>query len=222
MKFFLTFIVVLTITMSAKAQGGRKYINFLAMHQQIDNTLKEHNRQEEIRKKAEENLLIEQQNKSRNKTLKGHYEAIRGRLNKVQPFIQAIPVGVTMYNSINDIIRTQGKIIDLLAEAPYGVVQVYQPYVVFVEDAYDTLALAAGIIVSYGTISQMEQDDRMTLLNYTQKEFGRLAYQSSLMYSKLRLFINQQKYRNNRLDDWIQKDKQLIEDIMDNARGMGL
>lgn len=218
MKQIIALFFALSFVGSIKAQN---YINYASMHTQIDNTIKENKRQKKITETSATNLVLENQNKEQNGKLKEKYEAIRGRLSTIAPYMQAIPVSTSIYRSINDIISTQGRIIALLEESPLAVVELYTPYLTFAEDAYDTMGLATGIILTYGSLSQMEQDDRMMLLNHTKTEFNRLAMQSRLMYSKLRFYIQQQRYRQNVLENWVNKDIQIVRDIMTNYENLG-
>lgn len=219
----MKWIIAIWIGFGFIANGNaQNYINYASMHSQIDNTIKENKRQKRIKETSVTNLALENQNKEQNNKLKEKYEAIRGRLNIVAPYMQAIPIGTSIYRSVNDIITTQANIIALLNDSPLAIVELYTPYLTFAEDAYDTLGLATGIILSYGALSQMEQDDRMVLLNHTRSEFNRLAMQSRLMYSKLRFYIQQQRYRENVLRGWVNRDIQIVRDIMENYENLGL
>jgi hypothetical protein len=75
----------------------------------------------------------------------------------------------------------------------------------------------AGIVLSYGTINEMEKAERKILLDFAQSEIKTLRQQS---YSTLQKIINVKrkiKLRNNLLQNWVNRDKKIIQDIINNA-----
>ena len=87
----------------------------------------------------------------------------------------------------------------------------------FIDQLQMDIRLMVGIVLSYGTINGMEKAERKILLDYAQNEIKTLRQQS---YSTLQKILNvkrKMKLRNNLFQNWINKDKQIIQSIINNA-----
>jgi uncharacterized membrane protein len=74
-----------------------------------------------------------------------------------------------------------------------------------------------GIVLSYGTINGMEKAERKILLDYAQNEIKTLRQQSYATLQKILNVKRKMKLRNNLFKNWINKDKQIIQNIINNA-----
>jgi hypothetical protein len=149
-------------------------------------TMKEHDRQKEMRQKQTLNATVETANQSQWKDFKDKVTKIQDRLRIVSFAIQAIPTGVAMSREITKITDNQTAIIDEINTAPYSIIAVLPSQVQFVDDLQMTARLITGIILSYGAINQMEKSERKILLDYALGEVKTLSRNSTHMLLKIR------------------------------------
>ena len=87
----------------------------------------------------------------------------------------------------------------------------------FINQLQMDIRLMAGIVLSYGTINGMEKAERKILLDYAQNEIKTLRQQSYATLQKILNVKRKMKLRNNLIKNWINKDKQIIQNIINNA-----
>ena len=141
-------------------------VSFPMMNLEINATMKEHDRQKEMRQKQTLNATVETANQSQWKNFKDKVTKIQDRLRIVSFAIQAIPTGIAMSREITKITNNQTAIIQEINTAPYSIIAVLPSQVQFVDDLQMATRLITGIILSYGAINQMEKSERKVLLNY--------------------------------------------------------
>ncbi len=209
-------IVFLLIGSTAlRAQGN--YICYYLINSEIQKTMEENEKQKEMRNKQLTNLSLESANKEQWSDYKEVTEKIRSRLNNLSFAIQAIPTSANIVNEINKIYSIQSRIYNELADAPIWIPVALGGQYEFIDQLQMDIRLMTGIVLSYGTINGMEKAERKILLDFAQSEIKTLRQQS---YSTLQKILNvkrKMKLRNNLFQQWINRDKQIIEDIIDNA-----
>lgn len=117
------------------------------MNIEIDATMKEHDRQKEMRKNQALNAGIETTNRSEWNSFKDKVTKVQDRLRIVSFALQAIPTGVAMSREVKKITQNQASIIDELSTAPYSIITVLPSGVQYVDDAQMVTRLITGIIL---------------------------------------------------------------------------
>lgn len=193
-------------------------VSFPMMNLEINATMKEHDRQKEMRQKQTLNATVETANQSQWKNFKDKVTKIQDRLRIVSFAIQAIPTGIAMSREINKITNNQTAIIQEINTAPYSIIVVLPSQVQFVDDLQMVTRLITGIILSYGAINQMEKSERKILLDYALGEVKTLSRNSTHMLLKIR-DIKAKVLRNKRaFQYYVNRDRQVVQDIMTNIK----
>ncbi|NML56800.1 hypothetical protein [Chryseobacterium cheonjiense] len=223
-KIFATLFILIGYIVITSSSGGstpawqKENVSFPMMNIEINATMKEHDRQKEMRQKQTLNATVETANQNQWKNFKDKVTKIQDRLRIVSHAIQAIPAGVAINREINKITENQTAIINEINTAPYSIIAVLPSQMQFVDDLQMTLRLLTGIILSYGAINQMEQSERKILLDYAVGEVKTLSRNSTYMLLKI-MDIKVKVLRNKRaFQYYVNRDKQVVESIINNIK----
>ncbi|CAM3680724.1 hypothetical protein ELOC111193_16340 [Elizabethkingia occulta] len=223
-KIFLS-LFISTVYIIITSSGGsstpawqKENVSFPMMNIEINATMKEHDRQKEMRKNQALNAGIESTNRNEWNSFKDKVTKIQDRLRVVSFALQAIPTGVAMSREVKKITQNQTLIIDELSTAPYSIITVLPSGVQYVDDLQMVTRLITGIILSYGAINQMEKSERKILLDYALGEVKTLSRNSTHMLLKIR-DIKAKVLRNKRaFQYYVNRDRQVVENIMKNIK----
>lgn len=182
--------------------------------------MEENERQKDMQKKQLTNLASETTNRHQWAHYKEKMDKIQKRLNSASLAIQALPSAYKITKEITAIHTLQEKIYNELSTAPFDVMYVLAGQTEFVKKANETLLLMAGIILSYGTVNQMERAERKILLDFVAQEFKSIRINSYTTWTTLRNMKSRKKYNSNLIHQWVQKDKVLIKQIITNANNL--
>lgn len=224
-KKLITFLFLMATYFLLTSSGGgstpawqQENVSFPMMDIEINATMKEHDRQKEMRQKQTLNASVETANQSQWKNFKDKITKIQDRLRIVSFAIQAIPAGIVVNRETTKIIDNQTAIINEINTAPYSIIAALPSQIQFVDDLQMTLRLLTGIILSYGAINQMEQSERKILLDYALGEVKTLSRNSTHILLKIR-DIKAKVLQNKRaFQYYVNKDKQVVESIMNNIK----
>lgn len=196
----------------------QEYVSFPMMNIEINSTMKEHDRQKEMRKNQLANATVETVNRTQWNGFKDKVTKIQDRLRIVSFAIQAIPTGIAMNREITKIIQNQTAIVNEIETAPLSIIAVLPSQVQFVDDLQMVTRLIIGIVASYGAMNQMEKSERKILLDYALSEVKTLSRNSTHMLLKIR-DIKAKVLRNKRaFQYYVNRDKQVVENIMNQIK----
>ncbi len=223
MKKFSQILLIPLIYVVLTSSGGgstpawqQENVSFPMMNLEINATMKENERQKEMRQKQTLNATVETANKTQWNNFKDKVTKVQDRLRIVSFAIQAIPTGIAMSREITKITNNQTAIINEINSAPYSIIAVLPSQFQFVDDLQMVIRLITGIILSYGAMNQMEKSERKILLDYALGEVKTLSRNSTHMLLKIR-DIKAKVLRNKRaFQYYVNRDKQVVESIMDN------
>ncbi len=223
-KIFQILLIPMVYAVITSSSGGstsaweKENVSFPMMNIEINATMKEHDRQKEMRQKQIANATVETANKTQWNNFKEKITKVQDRLRIVSFAIQAIPTGIAMSREITKITDNQAAIINEINTAPYSIIAVLPSQVQFVDDLQMVTRLITGIILSYGAINQMEKSERKVLLDYALAEVKTLSRNSTHMLLKIR-DIKAKVLRNKRaFQYYVNRDKQVVENIMNNIK----
>ena len=198
----------------------QEYVSFPMMNIEINSTMKEHDRQKEMRKNQLANATVETVNRTQWNGFKDKVTKIQDRLRIVSFAIQAIPTGIAMNREITKIIQNQTAIVNEIETAPLSIIAVLPSQVQFVDDLQMVTRLIIGIVASYGAMNQMEKSERKILLDYALSEVKTLSRNSTHMLLKIR-DIKAKVLRNKRaFQYYVNRDKQVVESIMNQIKSL--
>ncbi|MEG2078128.1 hypothetical protein [Chryseobacterium sp.] len=214
-----TFYIVLTSSGGGSTPAWQKEnVSFPMMDLEINATMKEHDRQKEMRLKQIANTSIESTNQSQWKSYNEKITKIQDRLRIVSFALQAIPTGIAMTREITKITENKTAIMNEINSAPVAIASVLPAQIQFVDDLQMVTRLVLGIILSYGAINQMEKAERKTLLDFAFGEVKTLSRTSTHMLLKIRDFKAKALRNKRAFQYYINRDKQVVKDIMDNIK----
>ena len=225
MKKFSQILLIPLIYVVLTSSGGgstpawqQENVSFPMMNLEINATMKENERQKEMRQKQTLNATVETANKTQWNNFKDKVTKVQDRLRIVSFAIQAIPSGIAMSREVNKINQNQTDIINEINTAPYSIIAVLPSQVQFVDDLQMVTRLIMGIVISYGAINQMEKSERKILLDYALGEVKTLSRNFTHMLLKIR-DIKAKVLRNKRaFQYYVNRDKQVVESIMKNIK----
>ncbi|MCJ8154096.1 hypothetical protein MKJ01_10030 [Chryseobacterium sp. SSA4.19] len=221
--FISVFITIICMVMMSSGGSStpaweKENVSFPMMDLEINATMKENDRQKEMRQKQTLNASVETANQSQWKNFKDKVTKVQDRLRMVSFAIQAIPAGVAVSREITKITDNQTAIINEISTAPYSIIAVLPSQVQFVDDLQMVTRLVTGIVISYGAINQMEQSERKVLLDYALGEVKSLSRNSTHMLLKIR-DIKAKVLRNKRaFQYYVNRDRQVVENIMNHIK----
>ena len=223
-KVFQILLIPMVYIVLTSSGGGstpawqQENVSFPMMNLEINATMKENERQKEMRQKQTLNATVETANKTQWNNFKEKVTKVQDRLRIVSFAIQAVPTGIAMSREITKITNNQTAIINEINDAPYSIIAVLPSQVQFVDDLQMVARLITGIVISYGAINQMEKSERKILLDYALSEVKALSRNSTHMLLKVR-DIKAKVLRNKRaFKYYVNRDKQVVESIMKNIK----
>ncbi|MDQ0593468.1 hypothetical protein SAMN05421639_102513 [Chryseobacterium shigense] len=223
-KLFLSLLFSAIYVVLTSSGGGstpawqQENVSFPMMDLEINATMKEHDRQKEMREKQTLNATVETANRTQWNNFKDKITKIQDRLRIVSFAIQAIPTGIAMSREITKITNNQTAIINEINDAPYSIIAVLPSQVQFVDDLQMVTRLVTGIILSYGAINQMEKSERKVLLDYALGEVKTLSRNSTHMLLKIRDIKAKVKRNKRAFQYYVNRDKQVVESIINNIK----
>ena len=224
-KRILLSILIPTLYFVLTSSGGgstpawqQENVSFPMMDIEINATMKEHDRQKEMRQKQIANTTVETANRTQWNSFKDKVTKIQDRLRIVSFAIQAIPTGISMSREITKITNNQTAIINEISDAPYSIIAVLPSQVQFVDDLQMVTRLVMGIVISYGAINQMEKSVRKILLDYAFGELKTISRNSTHMLLKIRDIKAKVKRNKRAFQYYVNRDKQVVESIMNNIK----
>lgn len=213
-------LIIATILVLQTHSSYADYICYYMINSEIKNSLQEHEMQKKMRTKQTGNLSSETVNSGKWTEFKTTTEKIKSRLNGVSLAIQAIPTSANITREINMIYSLQEDIYTELEDAPMWIPTALQGQYEFIDMLQMNIKLMAGIVLSYGTINQMEKSERKILLDFATSEMKSLRFLSWQTLKKIRIAKRKMKDQKGMLIGWINRDKKLVENILKNAQSL--
>ena len=192
----------------------KENVSFPMMNQEIRHTMEENDRQKTMKNKQDLNLTTEAVNKKQWEKFKETTTKIQERLRLVDFAMQAIPTGYAIFLESQKIQDVQSKIVEEIQGAPYSLIVVLPSQIRFVNDMQMVVRLLSGIVISYGAINQMEKAERKILLEYALEEVTNLRRDSLFMLMKVRDIKRKVEWTKFLVLNYINKDKQIVEQII--------
>lgn len=213
------FLLLIYLLLAAfYCQGKDYYVSFWMMNSEIKNSLKENERQKELKKNEDSNLALETSNQKQWSKLRKTVKKIQDRLAIVDFALQSIPTGVVISRKFGEIKRTQENIIREMNTLTPALFKVFRREVKFVNDLQMVARLMVGIVASYGAINQMERAERKILLDYALEEVDKLKSNSSYTLFLIREAKYNLKMSRMKFNYYVNRDKQLVKDIITDIK----
>ncbi len=222
--YVLRVCLVISIPMISMSMGGnsqpwsKENVSFPMMNLEIKATMKENERQKDMKSNQDHNTMAEVYNKEQWGNFKEKIVKIQDRLRIVSFSLQAIPSGIQIKREIDKIYENQKKIIEEIEQMPLTLVVILPSQIKFIDDVQMIIRYIAGIILSYGAINQMEKAERKILLDFAVDEIRILRNNSSRMLFNIREIKLKIKRNTRAFEFYVNRDKKVVEDILSNIK----
>ncbi len=197
-----------------------EHCSFFMMNHEIKHTLEEHERQKKLKSNEDINMALETTNKGKWNDLKTKVRKIQDRLKIVDLALQGIPTLVVASQEYKEIKKNQEQILNEIQTFPPNIIDVFDREVKFYNELKDTLRFFAGVILSYGTINQMERTERKILIDYGLDEVRRLKNESAYTLHLIRQAKWAIERQNAKIDFVINRDRRLVENTIEELKGL--
>ncbi|WP_183580269.1 hypothetical protein HDF18_13250 [Mucilaginibacter sp. X5P1] len=210
-------LLALCFNLSAFCQQST--IDVVGMHQLIDQSKSEHTLQVEARNNQTTATANEQANLTLLAKLKNEYRTLQQRYNTLGTAIDITEIGIYATPMVKQIVSYQSQILQLTEKTPVLVVLGLQTEIEFAEKAEALLGYVTGLSLSIGDVNQMKASDRKILFDYVISELSRIQELSdNLVVTLQSSSLNSLLQSINPFQNYIDKDKSIVESILQNAR----
>jgi len=190
-------------------------LNVELIHQLVSESKSEHSRQDEAKNKQAVTSANEEVNKTQMSKLKTKYRELQKRFRTVGLAIDAAQIGLEASPVVSEIIRQQGIIYQLASDNPVLIALAFQTEKDLAGRARMLANYIAGLALSIGDINQMKASDRKILFSHALTELRLIEGASKGLAASML----QASYKRslNPFADFVNQDKQLVDDIIRNA-----
>jgi hypothetical protein len=194
-------------------------IDIAAMHQLIPQSINENKLQVKAKNQQAVNTANEQASQTMLAQLKKVYRDLQYRYNTLGTIINIADIGIYATPMVSRIIANQRQIIDLIGDDPVLLPLGLQTQIEFAIKAKDLAGYVAGLSLSWGDVNQMKASDRKLLFDYVLEQLSNIQQLSgnlvvTLQNSNLNLLLRS----INPFQDYIDRDKSIVEEIISNAK----
>lgn len=193
-------------------------VSFPMMNQEIKNALEEGDRQTDLLVNQTITAGEEVVNEKGWDSFKKKTTKINDRLRNISRIISDISDGIKIHNSIEKTKAYQEEIIKEIKISPYLLVVGLPLQYKFADEAQMTLRFLTGIVISYGSINQMEIPERKELLGYAIEEVLYLEESSYEYLTAIRGVKSMIEKKRDVLKSWVSMDKNIVNDVFTNIK----
>ena len=148
------------------------------------------------------------------------YKKVKERLNSLGLLFDGAFMAAEAYPTLNSIVKTQGDILNEVQDMPLMIPVALESEREFVKKARSIILFLTGLVLTYGDINQMKAGDRKMLLNHALDELYTLDAISSQLLITLQNIKFAQSLNAASFDSWVNRDKEIINDIINNAKDL--
>ncbi|TKC08019.1 hypothetical protein FA048_12715 [Pedobacter polaris] len=215
----IVIIVIALFGLNTALYSQQKSLNIPAIHQLVENSRTEFDKQNEARDKQAVTTINEEVNKTYLAKLKNKYRELQQRYSLLGTAIDATNIGLQATPMVNNIIKSQTEIYQLAEKNPALIFIAYQTEIEFLQKSKSLVYYLIGLSASMGAVNQMKQSDRKILFDFVLQEL-------SVIQDLSRGLVNSIQYSNlsslmrslNPFQDYIDMDKSIVNDIITNAK----
>lgn len=219
MKAMILLPILFLMHFLQQAFAQEKVLNIPGMHQLVNNSETEYDKQTDARNRQATNTANELANLTLLSKLKNVYRTLQQRYNTLGTAIEVANIGIYAAPMINRIISNQAQIISLTEKDPALIAIGLGTEIEFAEKARALLGYVTGLSLSIGDVNQMKSSDRKLLFDYVISELSTIQFLSgtlvrSLQSTNLAGIIKSA----NPFQGFINEDKAMVDRIIQNAK----
>lgn len=202
----------------SKVDAQKKALNIAGIHQLVEDSKNEYDRQNWTRDKQAVTTANEQANKTMLARLKQKYRDLQQRYQVLGTVINAAQIGINATPMVNHIIANQTEIYRIAQSEPLFITMAYQTEIEFVSKSKSLLNYLIGLCASIGAVNQMKTSDRKILFDHILTELGNIQEVSAKLASAMQVSRTAGALRSlNPFQNYIDQDKEIVQDIIRNA-----
>jgi hypothetical protein len=191
-------------------------LNVELLHQLVQHSKDENERQKTARSRQALASANEEVNRSKMDELKQKYRTLQSRFHTLGLAIDATQIGLQAAPLIREIVDQQAIIVRLAGQDPLLITMAYQTEADLVDKAYRLSMYLYALAISIGDINQMKASDRKILFGHVLTELRRIAGTSrglaaNMYYSNRKRMLESM----NPFSEFINRDRQLVDNILD-------
>lgn len=199
---------------------AQNYINYYLIHTGVDNTLRENERQTDIRNGQVIVNSLDVANNEQTTRLQKVAKKIQGRTNSLGLILDGTFMATTAIPIVNQIYSTQSNLIALCQDYPHLMPTVIAHEARIVSQVTSLSRYMTGIILSIGPLNQMTPDNRRILLSHALTELREINRESWRAITTIRTAIRTEEVNRRKMRNWVNREKDMIERIIRNAKNL--
>jgi len=217
-KIQLYAISILIAFFISQKSYGKDYICYYTMHVMIDHTLREHERQTDIRNTQAITAAQEENNKAKLNEVKEVYTKIRSRLNSLGFIFNSVSFTIDAIPIINRVVSRQRELINLASSHP-KLAAFHIGNEVKILDKLQLLArFMTALLITYQDINQMKASDRKTLFDHGLYQLQDIYIATNQIYQNCQNYLYAEQLKKMEIKYWVNREKNMIEQIIQNAK----
>ncbi len=145
-------------------------LNVALLHQLVEDSKNEHERQSEAKTNQAKNAINEEVNRNLMGQVKEKYRTVQERFAKLQLLMEAVGLAVTAEPLLRSIIDHQEQIVFYCQNDPMVIPLALETEKLFVQQSYSLMNYLIGLMASIGDLNQMKVSERRMLLQHVLQE----------------------------------------------------
>ncbi len=145
-------------------------LNVALLHQLVEDSKNEHERQSEAKTNQAKNAINEEVNRNLMGQVKEKYRTVQERFAKLNLLIEVVGLAVTAEPLIRSILDHQEQIVFYCQNDPLVIPLALETEKLFVQQSYSLMNYLIGLMASVGELNQMKVSERRLLLQHVLQE----------------------------------------------------
>lgn len=145
-------------------------LNVALLHQLVEDSKNEHERQSEAKTNQAKNAINEEVNRNLMGQVKEKYRTVQERFAKLNLLIEAVGLAVTAEPLVRSIIDHQEQVVFYCQNDPMVIPLALETEKLFVQQSYSLMNYLIGLMASISDLNQMKVSERRLLLQHVLQE----------------------------------------------------
>lgn len=211
MRYFILTLILMAISLTqANAQ-----LNVELLHQLVEHSKEEYDRQITARNKQATTTANEEVNREETSKLKTRYRQLHSRFQTLGMALQGLSMGLESAPIVTEIISQQKRIIGIVSTHPEFLLLAISAEKDMAEKAVQLARYLTGLFISIGDLNQMKASDRRILYGHVLQELRKIAGASrglvaTMYYSTRKKLLDSL----NPFSGYINEDKRVVDNIL--------
>ena len=213
------FIFIAFLFLTGISKGGYAQLNVELLHQLVQHSKDEYERQTTARNRQAVASANEEVNRSKMDALKQKYRTLQSRFHTIGLAIDATRIGLQAAPIIREIVEQQASIVRLAGQDPLLISLAYGAEADLADRAYRLSRYLYALAISIRDVNQMKASDRRLLFGHILTELRLIAGTSrGLAASMYHAGRSHENPSMNPFGGYVNRDHQLVDNILDKLK----